>query len=161
MTEASTPVEGSAWGRLPHWLRPRSAERSGSGRTRLVETTLLVLAGLLLAIATVNDVVRQTHVNQRLIADLRTWRSYTGHDYHNLSISQQLLGETSGREVVCGNTSPGMPKAETQLCLAIWGPVVDGRRTVHGGWYLPPKAEDLRADRYACFGPASPGVCSR
>jgi hypothetical protein len=131
MSEASTPVEGSALGRLPHWLRPRSAERSGSGRTRLVETTLLVLAGLLLAIATVNDVVRQTHVNQRLIADLRTWRSYTGHDYHNLSISQQLLGETSGREVVCGNTSPGTPKEKTQLCLAIWGPVVDGRRTVH------------------------------
>jgi hypothetical protein len=161
MSEASTPVEGSDLGRLPHWLRPRSAEPSGSGRTRLVETTLLVLAGLLLAIATVNDVARQTHVNQRLIADLRTWRSYTGHDYHNLSISQQLLGETSGREVVCGNTSPGTPKAKTQLCLAIWGPVVDGRRTVHGGWYLPPKAEDLRAERYTCFGPASQGVCTR
>jgi len=159
MSEAATPVEGSAWARLPSWLRPRSAERSGSGRTRLVETTLLVLAGLLLAIATVNDVVRQTHVNQRLIADLRTWRSYTGHDYHNLSISQQVLGEASRREVVCGNTSPGTPKERTQLCLAIWGPVVDGRRTVHGGWYLPAKAEDERADRYACFGPASEGRC--
>jgi hypothetical protein len=161
MSEASTPVEGTALGRLPEWLRPRSAERSGSGRTRLVETTLLVLAGLLLATATVNDVVRQTHVNQRLIADLRTWRAYTGHDYHNLSTSQQLLGETTGREVVCGNTSPGTPKARTQLCLAIWGPVVDGRRTVHGGWYLPPQAEDLRAQRYGCFGPASQGVCTR
>ncbi len=161
MSEASTPVEGSRWERLPRWLRPRSAERSRTGRTRLVETTLLVLAGLLLAIATVNDVVRQTHVNQRLIADLRTWRSYTGHDYHNLAISQQLLGETTGREVVCGNTSPGTPKDKTQLCLAIWGGVVDGRRTVHGGWYLPPKAEDLRAYRYGCFGPASQGVCTR
>jgi len=161
MTESSTPVEGSAWGRLPDWLRPRSAERSPSGRTRLVETTLLVLAGLLLAIATVNDVVRQTHVNQRLIADLRTWRSYTGHDYHNLAISQQLLGETSGREVVCGNTSPGTPKAETQVCLAIWGPVVDGRRTVHGGWYLPPHSEDLAHLRYGCFGPEGGRFCRR
>jgi len=159
MSEASTPVEGSAFGRLPAWLRPRSVERSASGRTRLVETTLLVLAGILLAIATVNDVVHQTHVNQRLIADLRTWRSYTGHDYHNLSISQQLLGESSKREVVCGNTSPGAPKERTQLCLAIWGPVLDGRRTVHGGWYLPAKAEDLRAERYGCFGPASQGMC--
>ena len=44
-------------------------------RGRLIETTLLILAGLLLAIATVNDVVDQTHVNHRLIADLRTWRS--------------------------------------------------------------------------------------
>jgi hypothetical protein len=129
---------------------------------RLIETTLLVLVGVLLAVATVNDVVRQTHVNDRLIADLRTWRAYTGHEYHNLSIEQELLGPTSSRrEVICGNTSPGAPKARTQLCLAIWGPVVGGRRTVHGGWYLPAKAEDLRAKRYGCFGPASRGICPR
>lgn len=130
-------------------------------RVRLVETTLLVLFGVLLAVATVNDVVRQTGVNDRLIADLKTWRHYTGHDYHNLSISQELLGVSSQREVVCGNTSPGAPKARTQLCLAIWGPVVDGRRTVHGGWYLPPESEDARAERYGCFGPASEGKCPR
>ena len=161
MTEAVTGAQRPPGARLPGWLRPRDHELKGSGRTRLVETTLLVLAGILLAVATVNDVAQQIHVRHRLIADERTWRSYTGHDYHNLSISQQLLGETSGREVVCGNTSPGTPKAKTQLCLAIWGPVVDGRRTVHGGWYLPPKAEDLRTYRYACFGPASQGVCTR
>ena len=163
MREASTPtpVERATGGRLPGWLRPRALELPGSGRLRLVETTLLLLAGLLLAVATVNDVVRQTQVNQRLIADLRTWRAYTRHDYHNLSIDQKLLGETSQREVICGNTSPGAPKARTQLCLAVWGPVVNGRRTVHGGWYLPAKAEDLRAYRYGCFGPASRGVCPR
>ena len=64
-------------------------------------------SALLLAIATVNDVVRQTHINQRLIADLRTWRAYTGHDYKNVAIEQQLLGPTTKREVVCGNTTPG------------------------------------------------------
>jgi hypothetical protein len=128
---------------------------------RLIETTLLVLAAVLLAVATINDVARQTHVNHRLIADLRTWREYTGHAYHNLSIEQELLGASSQREVVCGNTSPGAPKARTQLCLAIWGPTLHGRRTVHGGWYLPPKAEDVRADRYGCFGPASEGKCPR
>ncbi len=160
MSEASTPLGGSVRG-LPGWLRPRMVELPGSGRTRLVETTLLVLIAVLLALGTANDVVRQTHVNQRLIADLSTWRAYTGHDYHNLSIDQKVLGETSQREVICGNTSPGGPKARTQLCLAIWGPVIAGRRTVHGGWYLPPKAEDLRAARYACFGPASEGICPR
>jgi hypothetical protein len=160
MSEASTPVGRSAGG-LPGWLRPRMLELPGSGRTRLVETTLLVLVAILLAVATANDVVRQTHVNERLIADLSTWRTYTGHDNHNLSIDQKVLGETSQREVVCGNTSPGGPKARTQLCLAIWGGVIGGRRTVHGGWYLPPKAEDLRAARYACFGPASEGMCPR
>jgi hypothetical protein len=129
-------------------------------RTRLIETTLLILIGLLLAGATVNDVVRQTHTNQRLIDDLRTWRAYTAHDYHNLSIDQTLLGERTRREVVCGNTTPGPPKTRVQLCLAIWGPVVDGRRTVHGGWYLPANIEeDLRRHRYGCFGPASAGIC--
>jgi cell division protein FtsL len=160
MSEPSTPV-GQWAGRLPGSLRPRMTELPGAGRTRLIETTLLVLVAILLAVATANDVVRQTHVNERLIADLSTWRTYTGHDYHNLSIDQRVLGETTQREVVCGNTSPGAPKARTQLCLAIWGPVVAGRRTVHGGWYLPPKAENLRAARYACFGPASEGLCPR
>jgi hypothetical protein len=161
MNEASTPVEGTLWERLPGWLRPRVAERSGTGRTRLIETTLLVLAGLLLAIATVNDVGRQVNVNHRLIADLRTWRSYTGHNYRNLTFDQKLLGEHTQREVVCGNTSPGDPKARIQLCLAIWGPTVDGRRQVHGGWYLRAKAEDLRAYRYGCFGVAGQGRCPR
>jgi len=159
MSDAQGHAEPSRFARLPRWLRPREVEPAGSGRTRLVETTLLVLAGLLLALATVNDVVRQTHVNERLIADLRTWRSYTGHDYRNLSADQMLLGEGSQHEVVCGNTSPGAPKARTQLCLVIWGPVLDGRRTVHGGWYLRANAEDTRAERYGCFGPAGLGRC--
>jgi cell division protein FtsL len=128
-------------------------------RMRALETTVLVLVGIVLAAATINDIVRQTHINQRLIADLRTWRTYTSHDYHNLTVEQTLLGEGSRREVVCGNTSPGAPKARTQLCLAIWGPVHDGRRTVHGLWYLPPHSEDLRAKRYGCSGEATHGLC--
>jgi hypothetical protein len=145
MSDTSTSLERAAVRRLPGWLRPRAVELPGSGRMRLVETTLLVLAAILLTTATVNDLVRQN----------------TGHDYHNLSVDQMLLGENSQREVICGNTSPGAPKERTQLCLAIWGPVRDGRRVVHGGWYLPAKVEDVRADRYACFGPASEGLCPR
>jgi hypothetical protein len=159
-SEASLSAGEERWQWLPAWLRPRAVELRGTGQMRLIETTLLVLVGVVLAVATVNDVARQTGVNQRLIADLKTWRHYTGHDYHNLSIDQELLGSNSKREVVCGNTRPGAPKATTQICLAIWGPVVDGRRTVHGGWYLPPNLEfDVRAARYGCFGPASRGIC--
>jgi len=131
-------------------------------RVRLIETTVLVLAGLLLASATIADVHRQVHINRRLIADERAWRAYTGHDYHNLAIDQRLLGEGSEREVVCGNTAPGAPKSQTQICLAIWGPIANGRRTVHGGWYLPPKLEqDQRSERYGCFGAAGEGKCPR
>jgi hypothetical protein len=159
-SEASLSAGEERWQRLPAWLRPRAVELRGTGQMRLIETTLLVLVGVVLAIATVNDVARQTGVNERLIADLKTWRHYTSHDYHNLSIDQELLGSGSQREVVCGNTSPGAPKARTQICLTIWGPVVDGRRAVHGGWYLPPSVEyDVRSDRYGCFGLASQGMC--
>jgi hypothetical protein len=84
---------------------------------------------------------------------MRTWRAYTHHDYHNLSVSQDVTG-LSTREVVCGNTAPGGLKERTQLCLVVTGPVRAGRRSVEGGWYLPPKAENERRYRYACFGPA-------
>jgi len=142
-------------------VAPASARRPARGDVWLIETTLLVLVGIVLAVATVNDVARQTGVNHRLIADLKTWRHYTGHDFHNISVDQEALGSASQREVLCGNTSPGPPKTRTQLCLAIWGAVVDGRRTVHGGWYLPAYAEDLASERYGCFGAAGQGRCPR
>jgi hypothetical protein len=155
MSDSPARLQRGFGARGPGWLRPREAEPGEPTRTRLLETTLLLLAGLLLAIATVDDVVLQTHVNHRLVADLRTWRGYTGHAYHNLSINQDIHGHTT-REVVCGNTAPGGPKERVQLCLEIAGRVSAGRRTVSGGWYLPAKAEDLRGYRYACFGSAKP-----
>jgi hypothetical protein len=161
MSGTPTPAARDPWAWLPPRLRPRAGESPG-GRLWLIETTLLVLVGVFLAVATINDVARQTHINHRLIADLRTWRSYTGHNYRNLSTEQEALGPPSlRREVVCGNTSPGAPKAEVQICLAIWGPVVGGRRTVHGGWYLPARSADVHAVRYGCFGAAGRGRCAR
>jgi hypothetical protein len=161
MSETTTPAESEPFGGLPGWLRPRRLELPGSGRLRLIESTLLLLVALLLAVASVNDLVRQAQVNHRLIADLQTWRGYTGHAYHNLSIEQELLGKASQHEVVCGNTSPGAPKARTQLCLVIFGPVREGRRGVHGGWYLPAKVEDQSVYRYGCFGSSAQGMCPR
>jgi hypothetical protein len=120
---------------------------------RLVETTLLVLFGLLLAIATIDDVRQQTHVNHRLNADLATWRSYTRHDYHSIAVEQDLKEHTT-RDTVCGNVSPGGPKQRTQLCLRMTGPVDGGRRHVSGGYYLPPHSEDLAHVRYGCFASA-------
>ncbi len=159
MSEPGAHTADSRWDFLPAWLRPREREQRGSGQLWLVETTVLILVGVLLATATINDVARQSKVNDRLNADLATWRAYTGHHYKNLEPDQQLLGEASKHEVVCGNTSPGGPKARVQLCLEIWGPVAHGRRAVHGGWYLPPQAEDVKARRYGCFGPAAEGFC--
>jgi hypothetical protein len=146
---------------VPAWLRPRSVEQKGTGNLWLIETTLLVIVGVILATATINDVARQTGINHRLIADLKTWRHYTGHDFHNISVDQETLGANSRREVLCGNTSAGGTDARTQLCLAIWGPVAGGRRAVHGGWYLPPYVQDVPSSRYGCFGVAGLGRCRR
>lgn len=166
MSGASPTATEDRWRRLPAWLRPREAEQDGgaggadAGSRWLIETTLLVLAGLALAVATLNDVGRQVNVNHRLSADVSTWRHYTHHDYHNVSPDQELFGTSTQREVVCGNVSPGPPHERPQICLAVWGPVVAGLRTVHGGWYLPAGVQDdVRPQRYGCFGEAGRGEC--
>jgi hypothetical protein len=148
-----TTQPGGGWERLPEWLRPRAQERRGRGDLRRVESTLLVLALLLLAVATVNDVVRQVHINQRLSVDLHTWRTVTGNDLKNISIEQDLT-HYSTREVLCGNTGSGPPGTQPQVCLIVTGPTVHGLRAANGGFYLPPYFQDKRANRYACFGTA-------
>jgi len=152
---------GARLRRLPPRLRPRESEAPGTGRQWRIETIVLVLVGLLLAIATVNDVVLGTHTNHRLVADLRTWREYTGNNYKNVSTEQDTKGHTT-TDVVCGNTTPGPPKERIQICVQMTGPVVHGRRAARGGWYLPPKAEDLRRYRYGCYGTTkAQGACPR
>ena len=153
MSETPTSVPAARRQPLPEWARPRESERKGLGSLRLAETTLLLLFALLLAVATINDVVLQTHVNHRLVADLATWRARTGHDYHNVGVEQDIK-EHSTRDIVCGNVSPGGPQERTQICLRIAGPVHAGRRTVTGGYYLPPRSEDEASLRYGCFGSA-------
>jgi hypothetical protein len=168
MTDAATPIPREAtapitptFGRLPPWARPREAQASDGGRTRRVETIVLLLVALLLSIATVNDVVLATHTNHRLVADLQTWRTYTGHEYHSVSVEPDVRHHTT-RDVVCGNTSPGAPGERIQFCLQLSGPVVHGRRATQGGWYLPARTQNLPADRYGCFGIAkTQGACSK
>jgi hypothetical protein len=152
------------WGWLPDRLapRPQSLDDPAGPRLWRAETIVLVLAFAFLATATINDLVRQGNINHRLIADLRTWRTYTHHDYKNVEPNQQLLGPATKRDVVCGNTEPGPPKERTQICLVVTGPTVDGMRTVAGGWYLPPNTiYNTRSLRYGCFGSITMGMCPR
>jgi hypothetical protein len=153
--DAGRPPRGGFWERLPEPLRPRGQgqERRGRGDLRRIESTLLVLAGVLLAVAVINDVVLSTRTAQRITADLRTWRTLTNRDYHNISVQQDLQTHTT-RDILCGNNSPGPPGELPQICLVITGPTVRGVRQSHGGFYLPPNTPDKRAYRYACFGSA-------
>lgn len=144
---------------MPEWARPRDSERRGLGSLRLAETTILILLGAFLALATVNDVIQQTHVNHRIVADELTWRTATGHDYHEIATEQDVKAHTT-RDVVCGNVSPGGPKEHAQICLVLVGSAQGGLREVSGGYYLPPKSIDIRRLRYACFGaPAKASLC--
>ncbi|HEY7891676.1 MAG TPA: hypothetical protein VIC05_05650 [Solirubrobacteraceae bacterium] len=152
----SRPAVTDASPRWPAWLAPLASERPGRGDLRRAETTILVLIGLFLLVATINDTVRKIDTNHRLIADLHTWRTITGHDYRNLSVEQDLKGYST-REIVCGNTRPGPPGEHVQICLVMTGPVVHGLRSTHGGYYLPPRAQDLPRNRYGCFGAAASG----
>ncbi len=149
---------GGCWERLPERLRPREHERRGRGDRRRVESALLVLAFLVLAVAVVNDVVLQVHVSERLTVDLRTWRAVVGSDYphparHDISIEQDLTHHTT-RDVLCGNTGEAPPGTQPQVCLIMTGPTVRGLRAAKGGFYLPPYFQDKRESRYACFGTA-------
>ena len=139
---AAATTSSTFWDRLPPRLRPLEKELHGRGNLRLIETTLLVIVGVVLALATINDVSRQTGINQRLIADLKTWRSYTAHDYKNVGVSQELLGITTHRDVVCGNTTAGPPKARSQICLVVAGP--DQVRQARGARGLVSAAEHRR-----------------
>jgi hypothetical protein len=155
----STTPGGSGFSRLPEWARPRESEGRGMGSLRLAETTILILVGVFLAVATLHDVVQQTHVNHRLNTDLLTWRTVTGHDYHNISSEQDEKGHTT-RDVACGNVSPGGPRERTQLCLMLDGATIHGLRSISGGYYLPPYALNDPVNRYACFGVAAEaGLC--
>ncbi|HXB63747.1 MAG TPA: hypothetical protein VNV42_02615 [Solirubrobacteraceae bacterium] len=153
MSASAPTAPPDRWRRLPEWLRPRDTERRGRGDLRRVESTLLVLAFLLLAAATVYDVVRQVHVNERLSVDLHTWRAITGNDLKNISIEQDLAHYTT-RDVLCGNLGAGPPGTQPQVCLIITGPTARGMRAAKGGFYLPPYFQDKRTNRYACWGTA-------
>jgi len=151
------------WDWLPPDLQPLE-QRASEPRGHLwrAETLVLLAVFVLLATATVNDLVRQAHINQRLVADLATWRAYTHHNYKNVGVDQETYGPATHRDVVCGNTEPGPPSVKTQICLVVTGPTVSGRRTVSGGWYEPPyTTDDVFSIRYGCFGSVTMGRCPR
>jgi hypothetical protein len=143
----------SIFSRLPPWARPLDRERGG-GRLRRVELATLALAAVLLVVATVNDVVLQTHTNHRLVKDLATWRAATGLHYKNLGVERDAVRFTT-KDTICGNVATGPPDERAQVCLTMVGRVIRGHRYVTGGYYLLPVVLDEAANRYSCFGEAA------
>jgi hypothetical protein len=151
---------GGPWRRLPTFLAPREEERRGRGELRFIESALLLLVGVVLAVATVADVGREVRIGRRLAADLESWRAITHVPFHNPFIEQDVRTYTT-RDVMCADTTNGKPQGKPQVCLIFTGPVRDGRRSAHGGFYLLAKGTDVHEPvlnqaryRYACFGSA-------
>lgn len=157
---ATPEARRGLWERLPGGLRPRPREPRETRWQRPLELALLIVVGLVLTIATLNDVAIQVGKDNRFSADVRTWRAHTGHDYKNITTES---GEENGhgtRDIACANTSAGPPDGRTQLCLVLTGPVHHSLRTIDGGYYIPAYFPNKAAHRYGCFGTAvGEGLC--
>ncbi|HEX2702317.1 MAG TPA: hypothetical protein VHM72_02660 [Solirubrobacteraceae bacterium] len=145
--------------RLPAWLAPR-AEDSPKRRLWRVETIALIIVGLVLAVAAINDVFYSVHASARLVADQNTWRHYTHRDYFNVSAGPLVVGMSE--DLSCANATPAPPGERTQICILLDGPVVNGLRSVVGGWRLPARTGDFPAARYDCYGAgAAKALCPK
>jgi hypothetical protein len=121
---------------------------------RRLEIAVLALIGVVLLVATINDLVLQAHTNHRLVKDLATWRAATGLHWKNLGIERDVARFTS-KDTICGNVATGPPDERAQVCLTMTGPAIRGRRYITGGYYLLPVVLDEAANRYSCFGEAA------
>jgi hypothetical protein len=125
---------------------------------------VLLVAGLVLAVATVNDIGRSVHITERIKLDQHTYR-YVMHTHGGVATAIRKVSVTPGSttkiDVACSPT-PGGPRGSS--CLVIGGPAggvgVQHLRRVEGGYRLLPGSRNLYAARYGCFGvPARQQLC--
>jgi hypothetical protein len=140
--------------RLPSWLSPLDSEDRQDGprrRRRRIETIVLLVVAAVISVASVYDLTREVKVDNRLTADIETWRQVAGIHDEEVAIEQDL-DFYSTRDTACGNLVESKSIASFRLCLMLGGPVVNNRRRVLGGFYLPPYLSIGPNDRYGCFG---------
>jgi hypothetical protein len=139
--------------RLPPVLQPRAVDDGGGPGRRAAELAVLLVLGLLLAAATVDDVVHQVRVDERIAVDKTTWIAYTHHPLKKIFIK---TGVGTTTDVGCAPPATG---ASYRLCLILSGPS-SPRRMVRGGYRLPLIGDNRFGRRYACFGSAlGDGLC--
>lgn len=146
--------------RLSARVAPRAVPVSGdpAGRdVRGIETAVVLLIGLVLLVAVIHDVSRQTSINIRVSADKSTWRLYAHRRDKKLDVRLLPQGTT---DYLCQSTPLAVRARAPRLCLMIDGPVRHGLRTVEGGYYVPPRRQDRYITRTGCFGvPATTHLC--
>jgi hypothetical protein len=162
MSTADASVSQRPGRRPPAWLRwlLRRSDANADGPSnqdlRLIETAVLLVAGLVLAVATVNDIGRSVHITERIKLDQHTYR-YVMHTQRGVVTSIRKVSVTPGSttkiDVACSPPAGG-PRGSS--CLVIGGPArgvgAQHLRTVEGGYRLLPGSRNLYVARYGCFG---------
>lgn len=126
-------------------------DREVRGRRWRIETALLLAIAALVTIATVYDLTREVKIDNRLTADIETWRGVTGIHDEEVAIEQDLASYST-RDTACGNFNPNKYAISARVCLMLSGSVNGNHRQVLGGFYLPPFLPLGPNDRYGCFG---------
>lgn len=150
------------WGALERWLsrlpaalRPQDSEvqerEPVRRRRRRIELIVLVLLAGVISVATVYDLTREVKVDDRLTADIETWRQVTGIHDEEVAVEEDLASYSTV-DTACGNLVEDKKVVSSRVCLMLKGPVVNNRREYVGGFYLPPYLPLGPNDRYGCFG---------
>ncbi len=138
-------------------------QRSGAGATAAGRDAVLVLVGLVLAVATsTTSCARPASTT----ASSPTWRRGATTPATTTTTSRSTRKRSApaaARGAVRQHQRRARPKASTQICLAIWGPV--GGRPAHGPRRLVSAARTSKttcaSERYGCFGAGGQGLCPR
>jgi hypothetical protein len=141
--------------RLPSSLRPLDSETQepdkARRRRRRAEMVLLLLVAAAIALASVYDLTREVKFDDRLTADIETWRHVTGIPDEEIAVEQDLASYSTV-DTACGSLKPDKNAVSVRVCVMLKGPVMNNRRDAVGGFYLPPYLPLGPNDRYGCFG---------
>lgn len=139
--------------RLPSWLRPADSEDQArpAGRRRRIEAIVLIVVAALISVGTVYDLTREVKVDDRLTADIETWRHVTGIHDEEVAVEQDLASYSTV-DTACASLHESKKLVRSRICVMLDGPIVGNERHVMGGFYLPPYLPLGPNDRYGCFG---------
>jgi hypothetical protein len=148
--------------RLPAWLRPADSEDQARpvGRRRRIEAIVLLVVAALICVATVYDLTREVKVDDRLTADIETWRQVMRIPDEEVAVEQDLVSYSTV-DTACASLLESKKVVRSRVCVMMDGPIVENKRHVMGGFYLPPYLPLGPNDRYGCFGsPVSEHFCT-
>jgi hypothetical protein len=139
--------------RLPAWLRPADSEDQAhpARHRRRIEAIVLVVVAALICVGTVYDLTREVKVDDRLTADIETWREVTKIPDEEVAVEQDLTSYSTV-DTACASLVESKKLVRSRVCVMMDGPIVGNRRHVMGGFYLPPYSQLGPNDRYGCFG---------